>query len=126
MKDLFIFESESSTKVPIMSKFWCMEGIFFTFQEIEIGKSFEKSGPDLLIIIIFHAWKNRTEQVNNTRKVKMYSFFLNARIKKIEKLAIIGTTTISLSFPLFFIRGREIEILRSTVISRFSNFGGLF
>lgn len=102
-----------------------MAGLFFTFQEMDSEKSFEKWGPDLLII--FHASKNRTEQVNNTRKVKMYSFFFfNARIKKIEKLAIIGTTTISLSFSLFFIREREIEILRSTVISHFSNFGGLF
>lgn len=126
MKDLFIFESESSTKVPIMSKFWYMEGIFFTFQEIEIGKSFEKSGPDLLII--FHAWKNRTEQVNNTRKVKMHAFFffLMLALRRLEKLSRIWTTTISLSPSLFFIREREIEILRSTVVSRFSNFGGLF
>lgn len=70
-KDFFFFESESSTKVSWVSS--DMEGLFFTFQEMESEKSFEKWGPDLLII--FHAWKNRTEQVKNTRKVKMYFFF---------------------------------------------------
>lgn len=44
-----------------------MAGLFFTLQEMESEKSFEKWGLDLLII--FHAWKNRTEQHQKSQDV---------------------------------------------------------